>query len=162
MVLYWPVGGAKYRIASHQRFTTHIAFVQEHGLDAVVKLVNETGKAFGADPRGGPWTAPIRTDAAFAAAYATQDVENYKLTVLAMMRALFDRDTSPCAEPEELMQVQIPALIVPGRDASHATSAARYMEECLPKSEYWDAAVADQTESTAPHRVMAFLDRIAI
>ena len=162
IVLYWPVGGAKYRIASHQRFTTHIAFVQEHGLDAVVKLVNETGKAFGADPRGGPWAAPIRTDAAFAAAYAKQDVESYKLTVLAMMRALFDRDTSPCAEPEVLMQVQIPALIVPGHDASHATSAARYMEECLPKSEYWDAAVADQTESTAPKRVMAFLERIAI
>jgi len=28
MVLYWPVGGARYRISSHQRFAEHLAFVQ--------------------------------------------------------------------------------------------------------------------------------------
>jgi pimeloyl-ACP methyl ester carboxylesterase len=162
MVLYWPVGGAKYRIASHQRFATHLTFVAQNGLEAVVKLVRETGKSFGEDPRGGPWAAPVRTDAAFAENYAKQDAERYRLTVTGMMRALFDRDTSPGAEPEELMQVQIPALIVPGRDASHATSAARYMEECLPKSEYWDAAVADQTESTAPKRIVEFLQKTAM
>ena len=33
MVLYWPVGGAKYRISSHQRFAEHLAFVQQNGLD---------------------------------------------------------------------------------------------------------------------------------
>ena len=27
MILYWPVGGAKYRISSHQRFAEHLAFV---------------------------------------------------------------------------------------------------------------------------------------
>jgi hypothetical protein len=27
IVLYWPVGGAKYRISSHQRFAEHLAFV---------------------------------------------------------------------------------------------------------------------------------------
>ena len=43
------------------------------------------------------------------------------------------------------MQLDIPALVIPGHDASHATSAARYLEECLPRSEYWDIAVADQT-----------------
>ena len=38
MVLYWPVGGAKYRISSHQRFAQHLAFVQQHGLEQVVAL----------------------------------------------------------------------------------------------------------------------------
>jgi hypothetical protein len=28
------------------------------------------------------------------------------------------------------------ALVVPGRDASHAISAARYLEECLLRAEY--------------------------
>ena len=28
MVLYWPVGGAKYRISSHQRFADHLGFVR--------------------------------------------------------------------------------------------------------------------------------------
>src|ERR1700747_3013279 len=36
LVLYWPVGGAKYRISSRQRFADHIAFVRENGLDQVV------------------------------------------------------------------------------------------------------------------------------
>ena len=57
----------------------------------------------------------------------------YKLVVAGMARTLFDRDTAPGAEPEDLMRCDIPALIVPGRDAAHATSAARYLEECLPR-----------------------------
>ena len=103
----------------------------------------------------------IRNDAAFAETYAKQNVDQYKLIVTAIARTLFDRDTSPGAEPEDLMQLQIPALVVPGRDASHATSAARYVEECLPKSEYWDVPPAEQTEATACPRILKFLDGIA-
>ena len=157
-ILFWPVGGAKYRISSHQRFATHLAFVQEHGLDAVVALVAKDGKPFGADPRGGPWASVLRHDAAFAQAYARQDVERYKLIVAGMARTLFDRDTAPGAEPEDLLRLSIPALIVPGQDAAHATSAARYLEECWPGADYWDVPVSGQTEDTVPARVLAFLD----
>jgi len=159
MVLYWPVGGAKYRISSHQRFAEHLAFVQQHGLDAVVALVGKDGKTFGADPRGGPWAAVIKADPAFAAAYAKQDTDTYKLIVAGMARTMFDRDTAPGAEPEDLLRLDIPALVIPGQDAAHATSAARYLEECLPRSQYWDVAVTEQTEATAPARIMEFLDR---
>jgi pimeloyl-ACP methyl ester carboxylesterase len=161
MVLYWPVGGAKYRINTHQRFVQHLAYVNENGLEKVVALVRETGKTFGEDPRGGLWAQVIRNDPEFAATYAKKNVDQYKLIVTAIARTLFDRDTSPGAEPEDLMQLQIPALVVPGRDASHATSAARYVEECLPKSEYWDMPVAEQTEATAPARILQFLDGVA-
>ena len=51
----------------------------------------------------------------------------------------------------------IPALVVPGNDASHATSAARYLEECLPNSEYWDMMVAGQTREASEKRVLEFL-----
>ena len=71
------------------------------------------------------------------------------------------RVARPGAEPEDLLRLTVPALIVPGRDDSHATSAARYLEECLPKSEYWDAPVEQQTEQTAPPRMLSFLDSIA-
>jgi hypothetical protein len=74
-----------------------------------------------------------------------------------MGRTLFDRDSSPGAEPEDLMRLDIRALIVPGRDAAHATSAARYLEECIPGSEYWDKPVSEQTEETAPCRILEFL-----
>jgi pimeloyl-ACP methyl ester carboxylesterase len=160
MVLFWPVGGARYRINIHRRFAEHLGFVEQHGLDAVVKLVAETGKPFGADPGGGPWAAVIRHDPGFAEAFARQDVERYKLMVAAMARTLFDRDTAPGPEPEDLMRLDIPALIVPGRDAAHATSAARYLEECLPKADYWDIAVADQTEANVPTRIIHFLDGV--
>ena len=159
MVLYWPVGGAKYRISSHQRLTAHLAYAQEHGLAAVVALVRKDGKSFGADPRGGPWAPVLRHDREFAEAYASMDVEQYRVIVAALGRSLFDRDTAPGAEPEDLLDLDIPALIVPGHDASHATSAARYLEECLPRAEYWDVPVDGQTEDTVPARLLAFLDR---
>jgi pimeloyl-ACP methyl ester carboxylesterase len=158
MILYWPVGGAKYRITSHKRFSEHLAFVNQQGLDQVVSLVTAEEKTFNADPRGGPWASVIKNDPVFAESYAKQDVNEYKRIVSGMARKLFDRDTAPGAEPEHMFEVNIPALIVPGHDPSHATSAARYLEECLPKSEYWDVAVADQTEQTVPLRLLEFLD----
>jgi pimeloyl-ACP methyl ester carboxylesterase len=157
MILYWPVGGAKYRLSSHQRFAEHLAFVHQQGLDRVVALAIEGGKPFGADPRGGPWASVIRNDPAFAKFYAAQDVDRYKLIVAGMGRRLFDRDTAPGAEPEDLLRLDIPALIIPGHDASHATSAARYLEECLPHGEYWDVAVPEQTEERTSARLLEFL-----
>jgi pimeloyl-ACP methyl ester carboxylesterase len=157
MILFWPVGGAKYRLSSHQRFAEHLTFVHQDGLEAVVALVAKDGKPFGTDPRGGPWASVIKHDREFAVAYAKQNVDRYKLIVAGMARTLFDRDTAPGAEPEDLMRLDIPALVVPGRDAAHATSAARYLEECLPRAEYWDAPVAGQTEETTPARVLEFL-----
>jgi hypothetical protein len=70
-----------------------------------------------------------------------------------------DRDTAPGAEPEAMLQLDIPALVVPGRDASHATSAARYLEECLPRAEYWDAPPEAQTAKSDGPRLIDFLAR---
>jgi len=162
LVLYWPVGGAKYRISSHRRFAEHIAFVGEAGLDAVAALVRAEGKPFGADPRGGPWASVIKRDADFAAAYARQERQAHIATCESMRDALFDRDTAPGATPEQLMRVAIPAFIVPGHDAAHATSAARYLEECLPQSNYWDAAVEAQTEAATNPRLLEFLHGVQI
>jgi pimeloyl-ACP methyl ester carboxylesterase len=160
MVLYWPVGGPKYRIKGRQRFAEHLAFMAGHGLAAVVALVQKDGKAFGADPRGGPWASVIRRDREFAAAYAKLDAQRYKGIVEEMASALLDRDTAPGAEPEDLMRLATRALVVPGHDESHATSAARYLEECIPGSEYWDVAVEAQTEQSAPPRILEFLDSV--
>jgi len=159
LVLYWPVGGAKYRISTHARFSEHLNFVTRDGLKAVAALVEKEGKPFGADPRGGPWASVLRHDRAFADAYVKQDVVLYKAIVETMARTLFDRDTAPGAEPEDLFRVDIPALIVPGQDASHATSAARYLQECLPRADYFDVPVEQQTEANVPARVIEFLEK---
>ena len=160
LVLWWPVGGAKYRINGQSRFAQHLAYVQSHGLAEVAALAAGSGKSFNEDPRGGPWASVIRHDRTFAESYAKQDVERYQLIVAGMARALMDRDTAPGAEPEDMLRLDIPALIVPGRDASHATSAARYLEECLPKAEYWDVPPDGQTEETAPARLLQFLGSV--
>lgn len=157
LVLYWPVGGAHYRINGHARIAEHLAFVEAHGLDGVVSLVTAEGKTYNQDPRGGLWASVIRRDAIFGTQYLSQNVEEYVGLVTATRDTLFDRDTSPGAEPDDLFRLDMPALVVPGRDKSHATSAARYLEECLPRAEYWDIAVDDQTEETVPDRIAGFL-----
>jgi pimeloyl-ACP methyl ester carboxylesterase len=160
MTLYWPAGGAKYRINTHARFARHLAYVQDNGLDGVVTLARSTDKSFSQDPRGGPWVSVIRTDAGFAKDYAAQDASKYQLLVAGMARNLFDRDSAPGAEPEDMMRLNIPTLIVPGNDPSHATSAACYLEECIPGSEYWDAPVDAQTEETSSTRILEFLAKV--
>jgi pimeloyl-ACP methyl ester carboxylesterase len=159
MVLYWPVGGAKYRMSSHRRFAEHLDFVASESLDAVIALARTEGKPFGADPRGGPWASVIKRDAGFAAAFGKQNPDEYRRICAGMRDALFDRDTAPGAAPEDLMRLDIPACIVPGHDDAHATSAARYLEECLPRAEYWDAPVAQQTEDAANPRIIEFLQK---
>jgi pimeloyl-ACP methyl ester carboxylesterase len=160
LVLYWPVGGAKYRINNHQRFANHLDFVESHSMAEVAARAISSGKTFGEDPRGGPWASVLRREPAFAESFAALDHGKYKQIVSDTSRALYDRDTAPGAEPEELMRLETPALIVPGKDASHATSAARYLEECLPRSEYWDVPPEGQTGATAPARVLEFLQEI--
>ena len=160
MILFWPVGGARYRMTGHQRFAEHLAFVNQNGLEAVVSLAKESNKAFGADPRGGPWVSVIRNFPDFAAEYPRLNLDHYKAIVAGMVRTLLDRDTSPGAEPEDLLCLDIPTLIIPGADASHATSAARYLQECIPNSDYWDMPVPEQSAANCNAKVLDFLQAI--
>lgn len=157
LVLYWPAGGPRYRLAQHARFADHLAFVRASGLPAVVSLARSGDAGFSQDPRVGPWVTVIRHDEPFAASYASLDPGWYALAVDALARTMFDRDTVAGAEPEDLMRLDVPALIVPGQDPSHAPSAARYLQECLPHASYWDVPVLAQTAETAPARVLEFL-----
>ena len=162
MVLYSPAGGVRYRMKQHERFERHLAYVDEHGPGAVVALARGTEEGFTKDPRVGPWAQVIRNDPEFADGYARTDPARYRSTVSGMVRLLFDRDTVPGPEPEDLLGLDVPALIVPGQDTSHAPSAARYLQECLPDTEYWDMPVAEQTEESAPARVLEFLARMPV
>jgi pimeloyl-ACP methyl ester carboxylesterase len=158
MVLYSPAGGPRYRLTQEARFAEHVAYVTEQGLEQVVALAKEGEQTFSQDPRVGPWVSVVRSDPAFAARYVELNAGEYSALVEQMAAGLFDRDTVPGPGPEQLLALEIPALIVPGHDASHATSAARYLEECLNGSDYWDAPPEEQTEETAPPRILAFLE----
>jgi pimeloyl-ACP methyl ester carboxylesterase len=159
MVLFSPAGGVTYRAAQQRRFTQHLGFAAEHGMAAIVEVARETGSGFSKDPRVGPWAGMLRRDDEFAKAYAAMDPARYATIVSGAGRLLFDRDTVPGPEPEDLQLLDVPALIVPGEDPSHTRSAARYLEECLSDTEYWDVPVAEQTPAKAQQRVLDFLDR---
>ncbi|HKD98770.1 MAG TPA: alpha/beta hydrolase [Micromonosporaceae bacterium] len=158
LVLYSPAGGARYRLRQHARLGTHRSYAAAEGLAGVVSLALSTGASFTDDPRGGPWCEVIRSDPAFAAVYAALDGSRYDTLIAGTVRAMFDRDTVPGAEPEDLLLLDTPALIVPGDDESHAPSAAHYLHECLRRSELWDVPVAQQTASNAPDQILDFLD----
>ena len=160
MVLYSPAGGARYRLAQHARFARHLSYATERGVASVADHALATEAGFSADPRVGPWASVIRRDQDFAASFRSQDQKRYETVVAGTARTMFDRDTVPGPEPEDLLRLDVPALIVPGQDASHATSAARYLEECLPLAQYWDVPVSGQTADTAPARVLEFLDAL--
>jgi pimeloyl-ACP methyl ester carboxylesterase len=162
MVLYSPAGGVRYRMKQHARFRAHLTHVAEHGLGGVAALTATTDAAFSEDGRVGPWASVLRSDPEFAASYVGLDADRYQATVSGMSRLLFDRDTVPGPEPEDLLASDVPALIVPGEDSSHAPSAARYLQECIPGSQYWDVPVAEQTARTAPGRVIEFLASVAL
>lgn len=160
LVLYSPAGGPRYRMIQHARFGTHAGFVAAQGLAAVVDRARSHELGFAKDAAVGPWAPVLRTDPTFAETYIALDVTDYLVALTGSARALYDRDTVPGAIPEDLMRLAVPVLVVPGQDASHATSAARYLEECLPQAQYWDVPVTAQTAETAPRRVLEFLSGV--
>lgn len=157
MVLFSPAGGVTYRTSQHNRFTRHLSFVMENSVAAVVELARSTTTGFTKDPRVGPWAPLLRSNDTFASAYAATELDRYVSIVSGSSRLLFDRDTVPGPEPEDLQLLDTPALIVPGEDPSHTRSAARYLQECLSHSEYWDVPVTEQTSEASTNRVLEFL-----
>lgn len=161
LVLYSPAGGAAYLATQRGRFAEHVAYVDQAGLGGVVELARATDSTFAQDPRVGPWVSVLRTDAAFAEEFASQDADDYRTIVRETATTLFDRDTVPGAPADVLAEIEFPALVVPGNDANHATAAARYLAECLPNAEYWDVMPEEQTSENAPRRIAQFLSSVS-
>jgi pimeloyl-ACP methyl ester carboxylesterase len=155
LLLHWPVGGFRWKVNSQERFMRHGNFARQNGLSGVVERARG-GKSFWTDSESGPWATAIAKDTGFADRFASQDLERYLSLIITSGRGMFDRDTATGAEPEEVMGVKAPALIIPGDDQSHATSAAHYLRELLPKSEFCNVMPPEQTTQKICHRVLEF------
>jgi pimeloyl-ACP methyl ester carboxylesterase len=155
LILHWPVGGYRWKANSQERFMRHYKFAKESGLTGVVERARG-GKSFWQDAEGGPWATLIARDGAFADQFAAQDLEHYLAMIIASGRSLFDRDTAPGAEPEEVLGVKVPSLIIPGDDPSHATSGAHYLRELLPKADFWNVMPPEQTTRKVCERILEF------
>lgn len=155
LILHWPVGGYRWKIEGGNRFARHVQFARANKLDGVIKRAHE-GKSFWADPEAGPWASVLNHDKAFAEAFLAQDLERYVGLCAASGRTLFDRDTAPGAEPEEVMGMTMPTLIMAGDDPSHAQSAAHYLKELLPKPQLWPIVPPNQTSDNVRERILEF------
>jgi len=155
LILHWPVGGYRWKLNGGDRLARHVRFTRENGLAGVVKRAH-AGKSFWQDPEAGPWASVIVRDSRFADEFQEQDLDRYLGLVAASARALFDRDTPPGAEPEELMAMKVPALIIPGDDPAHATSGAHYLRELLPQPEFWTVMPPEQTPERVRDRILEF------
>jgi pimeloyl-ACP methyl ester carboxylesterase len=155
LILHWPVGGYRWKVNSQERFMRHYNFAKEKGLQGVIERARG-GKSFWMDPEAGPWATLIARDGGFADHFAAQDTERYLGIVISTGRSLFDRDTAPGAEPEEVLGVRAPSLIIPGDDPSHATSGAHYLRELLPKADFWNVMPPEQTTQTVCDRILEF------
>ena len=135
LLLHWPVGGYRWRAKGQEFFTRHIRFARENGLAAVVERARKTVN-FWADPEAGPWAAPLRTDAAFAATYVERDLEQYLAIVAQGRDTLFDDVMPSGATAEQLLAIKAPTFIMSGDDASHSTSSAHILRELIPGAQF--------------------------
>jgi len=155
LLLHWPVGGYRWKINTQSRFQRHYNFARENGLKAVVERAR-AGKSFWLDPEAGPWASVIERDKPFAEKFVDQDLDRYLGIIITTGRSMFDRDTAGGAEPEEILGIKAPALIIPGDDPSHATSGAHYLRELLPKADFWNVMPPEQTTRNVCERILEF------
>ena len=133
LLLHWPVGGFRWLSRGRTSFDSHSSFVREHGLSSVVERARQT-RVFWTDPESGPWASVIASDEAFARAYVCEDLGHY-LQVVAQSRDNLFSDTMPSGvKDNQLMAMQMPAFIMPGDDAWHASSSAHVLRELIPNA----------------------------
>lgn len=133
LLMHWPVGGFRWMRKGQIAFNAHLAFVRERGLAAAVARAREK-PSFWADAAGGPWATVIGRDPEFAAAFVAQDVSTYLGIVEQSRDQLFSTTMPTGATGDELMRMKLPAFIMSGDDASHATSAAHALRELMPNA----------------------------
>jgi len=155
LILHWPVGGYRWKVAAQDRFVRHSNFAKQNGLTGVIERSRDK-KNFWLDPETGPWAGLIAREKSFAERFAGQDFERYLGLIITSGRTLFDRDTAPGAEPEEVVGIKARALIIPGDDPSHATSGAHYLRELLPNADFWNVMPPEQTTQNVCDRVLKF------
>jgi hypothetical protein len=133
--------------------------VRANGLAAVVARA-PAGENFWLDPEIGPWGSPAAVYPDFAAQLVKQDVGQY-LDLCARSRDAIFGDTMPSgASGEELLAMQIPALIMSGADTRHTRSASWALKELMPRAELWDVFPPHQTGTNTLEQILKFRSRV--
>ena len=65
------------------------------------------------------------------------------------------------ASGEELQKIDIPALIMPGNDSSHAYSASWALKELMPRAELWDVMTEQQNGRNTLEVILRFAESVS-
>jgi pimeloyl-ACP methyl ester carboxylesterase len=131
LLLHWPVGGFRWLDRGRACFDRHIEFARAHGLSRIVERARQSSM-FWSDPEAGPWASVIAADDSFAKFFVRQNFDRY-LKVVAQCRDHLFSDAMPSGVTNsQLMAMRIPAFVMPGDDALHATSSAHVLRELIP------------------------------
>ena len=159
LYLHWPVGGYRWMMKGHTFFKRHIDFVRANGFEAVVKRA-PLAKSFWDDPEIGPWGPTTIVDPGLAAQLVNQDLGQY-ISICERSRDALFNDTMPSgASGEELMRIQVPALILSGADSRHTVSASWTLKELMPQAELWDVLPPEQTGENTHAQILRFKSRL--
>src|SRR2546427_228083 len=117
------------------------------------------GENFWLDPEIGPWGSPAAVYPEFARELVNQELGRY-LEVCERSRDAIFNDTMPSgASGEELMRIQIPALIMSGADSRHTRSASWALKELMPQSELWEVSRPHQNGQNTLEQILPFKSR---
>jgi pimeloyl-ACP methyl ester carboxylesterase len=159
LLLHWPVAGYRWTTTMHAWFQRHIDFVRAHGFDAVVAR-SPKGDNFFLDPEIGPWGSPTVVDPAFAAQFVKQDLDAY-IRIVEQSRDNLFGDTMPSGvSGAELMQIQVPALIMSGADWAHALSGSWAIKELMPHAQLWDVLPPEQNAQNTLEQILRFTEKL--
>lgn len=154
LILAQPVGGHRWKNRMHMFFDRHLAYARQNGLAAV--RARASGKNFMRDPETGPWACAIANDADFAERFAKQNLEPYLALVAASRDTMFPDTFVSGPPPQELLTIDVPAVVWPGDDASHAMSSAHQLCELLPRMQFWDLHPDKQTAENMLTQIVEF------
>lgn len=155
LMLHWPVGGYRWMKRGHSLFNRHIQYARAEGLAAIAARAIGKGN-FWADGESGPWAAPLAHDPEFAAAFVKQDLDRYIGIVERSRDTLFNDAMPSGASPDELAGIQLPSLIMSGKDDVHTVSSSWTMHELMSQSQLWDVLPPHQTGQNTLARILQF------
>ena len=147
LLLHWPVGGYRWLAKGRLSFDRHLEFAREHGLTGVAERARQSS-LFWSEPEAGPWASVLASDPAFADSFVRLDMDHY-LEIVAHSRDSLFTDAMPSgATSEQLIEMNVPAFIMPGDDALHTASCAHALRELMPRARLASLMPAQQNAAT--------------
>jgi len=147
LLLHWPVGGFLWLDRGRACFDRHIEFARVHGLSQVADRARQSG-LFWSDPEAGPWASVIASDQSFAKFFVRQNFDRYLKVVEQSRDQLFNDNLPSGVTSSQLMTIPVPAFVMPGDDALHATSAAHVLRELMPHAKISPLMPRQQTAAS--------------